>query len=433
MKAIDRLKEVAWADTKKRNPLMAANAPHSLVISTYKPNSTNGLTKCIVHWFLLNGHFAERTNTMGVYREGETIVDVVGFTRKMKGSYTKGTGTKGSSDIKAMAMGRSIMIEIKFGKDRMSPAQKSYKDRIIAAGGIYLVAKTFDQFMDDYDYIISTMSTESGTTSFARERYRLAPTCPCGKSNKDGKFNPFKDDPTAGQCHSCGELFLSKQKPPEPRPEKKQVDQKFIPMDLIIKTMQCYDKNNFCTWLINTIGMTKAYGALKKFYIGTTKDGSVLFPQIDKQLRVLNAKKVRYGIDGHRSQTFGALSHLYKLEQGYHTGLFGGHQTEPGKIILVESEKTAMVGHATYGKGVWMATGGSNGLTNKKASVLMGRDILILPDCDEAGRNGAVKTSKVLAGYGCTVTIHDIDPSRADGTDICDMIVKYGITPILEI
>lgn len=35
----------------------------------------------------------------------------------------------------------------------------------------------------------------------------LAKLCPCGKSNSDGKFVPFKDYTDRGYCHSCGLYF----------------------------------------------------------------------------------------------------------------------------------------------------------------------------------------------------------------------------------
>ena len=38
------------------------------------------------------------------------------------------------------------MIEIKFGSDRQSKAQKEYQKFIESSGGIYLVVKTFEDF-----------------------------------------------------------------------------------------------------------------------------------------------------------------------------------------------------------------------------------------------------------------------------------------------
>lgn len=42
-----------------------------------------------------------------------------------------------------------------------------------------------------------------------------AKNCPCGKSNTDKKFVPFKGYENKGYCHACGETFLPEMKSPE--------------------------------------------------------------------------------------------------------------------------------------------------------------------------------------------------------------------------
>lgn len=39
------------------------------------------------------------------------------------------------------------------------------------------------------------------------KRYQIAPKCPCGKNNKNGKFAPYVGYTDKGYCHSCGETF----------------------------------------------------------------------------------------------------------------------------------------------------------------------------------------------------------------------------------
>jgi hypothetical protein len=41
----------------------------------------------------------------------------------------------------------------------------------------------------------------------SKERFKIE-TCPCGKSNKDGKFVPFEGHTKFGFCHSCSETIL---------------------------------------------------------------------------------------------------------------------------------------------------------------------------------------------------------------------------------
>jgi hypothetical protein len=73
----------------------------------------------------------------------------------MPGKWTKGTGTKGSADISATINGRSVKIEIKYGKDRQSEAQIRYQEMIEKAGGTYLIVKSFDDFIQWFDLFIS--------------------------------------------------------------------------------------------------------------------------------------------------------------------------------------------------------------------------------------------------------------------------------------
>lgn len=125
---------------------------HGLAKSKFSDNSANNLTKAIVSFLNFSGHFAERINTMGVYRAAKKVKDVDGITRTVgKGTYTKSTSTNGSADISATISGRSVKIEVKFKGDRMSEAQKEYAARTAAAGGIYYVARDFDSFIEWYD------------------------------------------------------------------------------------------------------------------------------------------------------------------------------------------------------------------------------------------------------------------------------------------
>ena len=122
-------------------------------LSEWNDNSANALTKCITQFLILSGWQAERINTMGVYREGAKI-QVGENMRQLKGKYTPSTSTKGSADISAIIKGRSVKIEVKFGKDKQSDAQKQYQLAVESAGGIYYIARDFDNFLLFYDNFI---------------------------------------------------------------------------------------------------------------------------------------------------------------------------------------------------------------------------------------------------------------------------------------
>jgi hypothetical protein len=137
---------------------LSAKYPNNAYIplSNWKDDSANGLTQCITALLNFSGWQAERINTMGVYREGKKI-QVGENTRQLKGTYTPSTGTKGSADISATIRGRSVKIEVKYGKDRQSEVQKKYQENIEAAGGTYYIARTFDEFMEFYLNFIANL------------------------------------------------------------------------------------------------------------------------------------------------------------------------------------------------------------------------------------------------------------------------------------
>lgn len=112
---------------------------HALPKKVFRDQLANDLTQSIIAFFAVMGGMAERVNSMGrqVDRKGETI-------------WIKSTGTNGTSDIAATFQGLSIKVEVKTGHDRQREAQKSYQKRIEEAGGIYIIAKSFDGFIHEF-------------------------------------------------------------------------------------------------------------------------------------------------------------------------------------------------------------------------------------------------------------------------------------------
>lgn len=134
----------------QRYAITHPNYPQDYIPKTmYKDQTANGLTKAICDFINYQGYQAERINTMGTAREKKTTAGkVIGVT------WTKGTSTAGSADISATIKGRSVKIEVKIGKDRQSEAQKRYQENIEKAGGIYYIARNFDDFVEWYENFI---------------------------------------------------------------------------------------------------------------------------------------------------------------------------------------------------------------------------------------------------------------------------------------
>lgn len=105
------------------------------VYGKFTDNSANGLTKMIIEWMRINGYMGARVNTGGTWDNS----------RKM---YIRSGSTKGAADISAIIKGRAVEIEVKYGKDKLRPDQLIYKQNTEAAGGVYIVVKNFDSFLE---------------------------------------------------------------------------------------------------------------------------------------------------------------------------------------------------------------------------------------------------------------------------------------------
>ncbi len=129
--------------------------PDYVVRTKYSDKTANGLEKAIVAFIKLNGGMAERVKNTGRYiDESKVVTDVMGYTKRIgSGKYITGTGTNGSADIHSTIRGRTVAIEVKIGADKQSDAQKEYQTMIERAGGIYMIAKTFDNFYEQYEKI----------------------------------------------------------------------------------------------------------------------------------------------------------------------------------------------------------------------------------------------------------------------------------------
>ena len=73
----------------------------------------------------------------------------MGVYDKRIGSYRTGA-KKGISDILACVNGKFVAIEVKIGKDHLSPEQEGFLKNIEHVGGIALVVKAFEDFKQQW-------------------------------------------------------------------------------------------------------------------------------------------------------------------------------------------------------------------------------------------------------------------------------------------
>ena len=146
----DKLNALMMESLKLKYP----NMPEAYIPKTeWNDNSANGLTKCVIAWIQFMGGQAERISSQGQYREGAKIQvgsGIMAHTKQLPGKWTPGQSTKGTADISAIIRGRSVKIEIK-QKDKQSEAQKQYQASIERAGGVYIIVRDFDSFVEWYE------------------------------------------------------------------------------------------------------------------------------------------------------------------------------------------------------------------------------------------------------------------------------------------
>ncbi len=147
--AVKELEALAMEAAREKHPSIPE---HILAPRRYRDDKANNLTKCIIDWIRLNGYQAERISVTGRYVDNTKIVtDVIGRQRRIGSrKWIPGTMQKGSADISATINGRSVKIEVKIGRDRQSDAQKNYQQQVEGAGGIYIIARNFEEFLTWY-------------------------------------------------------------------------------------------------------------------------------------------------------------------------------------------------------------------------------------------------------------------------------------------
>lgn len=142
-----------------KHPLFTEQDIRCLNFVDKTDTNANGLTRCIIDFLTWNGHQAERINTMGRRIDKTKVAtDIVGRTRTIGSvEWQKGTGTKGSADIsatikpKGVMYGVSVKIEVKIGRDKQSSHQRNYESQVNQAGGVYIIAKDMQGFIEWYD------------------------------------------------------------------------------------------------------------------------------------------------------------------------------------------------------------------------------------------------------------------------------------------
>lgn len=276
--------------------------------------------------------------------------------------------------------------------------------------------------------------------------YKLITPC-CNSLNKDGKFANYNElSENYGYCHSCGKTTLppkiylddcinefiwnetlrkydhfksvttpttnQQQKTNVVKPKPKQL---FIDEQIIWKNYMNPNENNLIKYLKSNYPVEKVYNSIYDYVLGTTNDGGTVFWQINKDLQVQKNKVCYYKSNGKRTNRFIVN---YRNDDGYYSCLFGEHLLTKyknlQKIILVESEKTAIVGSINLPSYTWLAYGGLTQLTQNKIKVLEGYTVLIIPDISNKAVNQINKKLPLYRSLGINISIWDLTGGASD-------------------
>ena len=142
--------------------------------------------------------------------------------------------------------------------------------------------------------------------------------------------------------------------------------------------------------------------AAQRYRLGMSRDGGVIFWQIDEHEALHDGKIMYYHPDCHRDhdrkpswvnyhlRRSGLLPEFCKPEHC----LFGLHLLKNEKmkelknekiVAVVESEKTAVIMSEVKPEYIWVASGGKTELNVARLKPLAGHKVILFPDTDETG------------------------------------------------
>lgn len=300
--------------------------------------------------------------------------------------------------------------------------------------------------MNSYKYTLEKYN--SSGSGQPRNRY----TCPSCKRTRC--FTRYVDtatgavlDPSVGKCdheNRCGYHYTPAQffrdhpsrRPDGQAPQEPTAQQAPAPptppstIDWSYLSGSHSPRSGFVGWLARRFP-TKA-DALRRVYedyhLGATRDGGVIFWQIDTKLRIRTGKIMHYDANGHRTDRLNWVHSLLQKQQrlppdwSLRQCLFGEHllgQRPADTVCLVESEKTALIAALFYPQHLWLATGGCGQLSADKLTPLRGRQVKIWPDSGAYEKWRAKLEPCVGVAYTLVSDLERYPPN----TDLADLIL----------
>ena len=232
-----------------------------------------------------------------------------------------------------------------------------------------------------------------------------------------------------------------------------------IPRDIVLKTVRTNPLSDFLRFLTTIFDNEIILHLVREYFIGVTKDGDVIFYQIDLKGRIRGGKIMKYdSVTGHRIKDPAAKNpvnwvHVPMLRKGLLPEgwtmtqcLFGEHlltKYAERVVCLVEAEKTAIICAGMMPEFIWLATGGKSGF-NDRVEVLDGRKVIAFPDVDAYDQ----WCEKAAERPYLDITVSDYLQQNAteeelnSGADIADLLIRWqqendlppvsGVSPVSD-
>ncbi len=157
--------------------------------------------------------------------------------------------------------------------------------------------------------------------------------------------------------------------------------------------------SQFCRAVVESgyLSFGQMVDAAVRYRLGATRQGGVIFWQIDHEQRIHDGKVMYYRPDCHRDKVRKPtwVSALLRRRDPFPGSphktshcFFGLHllATDSQKsVAIVEAEKTAFILSVLYPQYLWLATGGLGEVQADKFRPLRGRKIVLFPDTDPEG------------------------------------------------
>ena len=218
------------------------------------------------------------------------------------------------------------------------------------------------------------------------------------------------------------------------------------------------DKNNLARWLYTQFPEEQVAEVLARYRTGSSRDGRIIYWQIDHSGQVRAGKVMAYDLDGHRKKDGkGNVCWVHSMKiDGIRFDellapqcLFGEHlapllSPQGGKTAMpeysplgeiegaaiVESEKTALIMSLVCPDKVWLATGGKANFKEQMLAPLIGLEVAVYPDADALHDwyTRAVEMNRTLGTHLHIPTgyynLMDHDEARREGWDLADILLR---------